>query len=72
MAVGHWNIAPSEFWQMSVIEWWWVKQAKEPEKMYGSLPESKVDQLIKRQRERKQKERREAKEALNNGEYSES
>ena len=68
LAVGAWGVAPSEFGKMSVLEWWWLKSAREPEKMYGSLPESKVDDLIAKQRARKAKE----KEAAANVKHTES
>jgi len=55
--VGQWGIQPLDFWAMSVQDWWWLHDAKKPPKMYGSITESDVDRLIKRQRARKAEEK---------------
>lgn len=26
--MGAWNIAPADFWRMSLAEWWWLYDAK--------------------------------------------
>jgi len=28
VAVSQWGIAPSEFWRMSIEEWWWLFDCK--------------------------------------------
>jgi hypothetical protein len=45
MAVGNWEIAPSEFWLMCPVEFWLVYAAKKPPKMYGRLSEDEVERL---------------------------
>lgn len=32
MAVGQWGIQPSEFWDMSPQEWWWIFDARRTDK----------------------------------------
>lgn len=39
MAVGAWGIAPSEFWQMTVTEWWWLYDVKQAQ-MSGGMTDS--------------------------------
>jgi hypothetical protein len=43
--VGIWGIAPSEFWQMTLAEWWLVYDAKIGERHYGTMRESEVEEL---------------------------
>lgn len=45
MAVGLWGIQPSEFWKMTMAEWWWVYDSKVGEPKYGSLTQSEVEEL---------------------------
>jgi hypothetical protein len=40
-----WGIQPSEFWGMTPQEWMWIYDAKVGEPMYGSMPESLVEEL---------------------------
>ena len=41
VAVGSWGVAPRDFWDMHVVEWWWLYDAKTgyKEQMYEELLE---------------------------------
>jgi hypothetical protein len=43
--VGQMNVAPSEYWGMCPAEIWLLVDARTPEKKYGNLRESEVDEL---------------------------
>lgn len=38
-------LKPSEFWSLSPLELWWLLEAKQPPKMYGSMTEDQVAQI---------------------------
>ena len=52
MAVGSWSMAPSEFWELSPTEFWIIYNAKLPPKMYGKMPESEAERLVKMMEDR--------------------
>jgi hypothetical protein len=45
VAVGLWSIQPSEFWDMSPQEWWWVYDARVGEPKYGKMTLTEVEEL---------------------------
>jgi len=40
------GIAPSEYWQMSPAECWHIIDANTPEKTYGNLRQSELDDMM--------------------------
>lgn len=40
-----WGIQPSEFWSMTMAEWWLIYDAKIGEPRYGSLSETDTERL---------------------------
>jgi len=60
VAVGIWQVAPSEFWGMTLREYWWMFDARRPPPAkVGSSPFTKaeVDRIAREVRERKERER---------------
>lgn len=46
VAVGLWNVAPSEFWRMTFQEWWWLHAVKmEVNKAPGAFTHEDLDDL---------------------------
>jgi hypothetical protein len=50
VAVGNWGILPSEFWKMTLAEWWLIFDVKRPveQKTHGSMTKSEVHSLYKK------------------------
>lgn len=47
MIVGHWNMAPSEFWAMSPQEAWLLIDERKPPEKVGNMLKSDFDSLSK-------------------------
>lgn len=47
IAVGHWKIAPAEFWGMTLEEFWWLQedQAAQMRAQSGALSRAELDEL---------------------------
>lgn len=47
MAVGHWKLAPSEFWGMTLEEFWWMQedQAAQVRAQTGAMSREELDDL---------------------------
>lgn len=41
----HWGLSPDQFWRLTPREWWWLHDARQPPRMYGSLSEAEVAEL---------------------------
>ena len=71
IAVGLWEIAPSEFWRMTMREYWWLydmRKPPEPKVGRSSFTVSEVEAIAERLRaEKAEKERRKAEEANGDG-----
>lgn len=39
------GLAPAEFWRLHPVEFWWLVDARRPQKRYGSLSEREVASL---------------------------
>jgi hypothetical protein len=38
-------MSPSEFWALDPVEFWWQLEARKPQRRYGDLAESDVEEL---------------------------
>jgi hypothetical protein len=45
VAVGSWSLQPSEFWAMTIREWWWLADVRAPSENYGDLSGNTVKDL---------------------------
>lgn len=46
MSVGVWHIQPSEFWAMTMREFWWMFDARKPRKQHvGGMTDAEMDEL---------------------------
>lgn len=46
MAVGVWSIQPSEFWRMTMREFWWMFDARKPRRTHvGGMTDEDMDDL---------------------------
>lgn len=69
-AVGAWGIGPTEFWQLTLREFWWlfdVRRPPPPKVGRSSFTVPEVKRLIKLQQELKAKRAAEAAEKASHG-----
>jgi len=46
IAVGIWNIAPSEYWRLTPCEFWHIYNAKQPPEMIGGFTIDEYNTLL--------------------------
>lgn len=51
VTVGVWGIPPGDFWSLTMREFWWIYDARNPPEKVGGMTAPEIDRAIARQRE---------------------